>query len=57
MQPNNRDPVSVQERQRWFRAARFGMFIHWGLHAVPGRGEGSVMSGRGGPLPRAFGLK
>ena len=26
----------------WFQAARFGMFIHWGLYAVPakpGKGE------------------
>lgn len=24
------------ERMAWFRQARFGMFIHWGLYAVPG---------------------
>jgi alpha-L-fucosidase len=23
----------------WWRDARFGMFIHWGLYAIPGRGE------------------
>ncbi|HZX28999.1 MAG TPA: alpha-L-fucosidase, partial [Telluria sp.] len=23
----------------WWRGARFGMFIHWGLYAIPGRGE------------------
>ena len=23
----------------WFRASRFGMFIHWGLYAIPARGE------------------
>src|SRR5919199_5330509 len=22
-------------RLEWFRAARFGMFIHWGLYAIP----------------------
>lgn len=27
------------ERTRWFRQARFGMFIHWGLYAIPARGE------------------
>lgn len=26
-------------RINWWRAARFGMFIHWGLYAIPGRGE------------------
>src|SRR5581483_9232668 len=23
------------QRMRWWREARFGMFIHWGLYAVP----------------------
>lgn len=27
------------KRTEWFREDRFGMFIHWGLYAVPGRGE------------------
>jgi alpha-L-fucosidase len=26
-------------RMAWWREARFGMFIHWGLYAIPGRGE------------------
>src|SRR5690242_4849646 len=26
-------------RIKWWREARFGMFIHWGLYAIPGRGE------------------
>ncbi len=26
-------------RLDWWRQARFGMFIHWGLYAIPGRGE------------------
>ncbi len=28
-----------EARIRWWREARFGMFIHWGLYAIPGRGE------------------
>ncbi|PIZ18266.1 alpha-L-fucosidase [Candidatus Desantisbacteria bacterium CG_4_10_14_0_8_um_filter_48_22] len=24
---------------KWFSEARFGLFIHWGLYAIPGRGE------------------
>ena len=28
-----------QKRTEWFRDARFGMFIHWGLYAIPARGE------------------
>lgn len=28
------------DRMRWFRSARFGLFIHWGVYAVPAkRGE------------------
>jgi len=23
----------------WWRVARFGMFVHWGLYSIPGRGE------------------
>ena len=26
-------------RMAWWREARFGMFIHWGLYALHGRGE------------------
>jgi alpha-L-fucosidase len=27
--------LSKDERMKWWREARFGMFIHWGVHAVP----------------------
>lgn len=27
------------ERMKWWRQARFGMFIHWGLYAMPARHE------------------
>ena len=28
-----------QRRMAWYTKARFGMFIHWGLYAIPARGE------------------
>lgn len=28
-----------QRRMAWYTQARFGMFIHWGLYAIPARGE------------------
>ena len=28
-------PAQRDQRMRWWREARFGMFIHWGLYAVP----------------------
>src|SRR4051812_26794525 len=28
-------PAQHDARMSWFREARFGMFIHWGLYAVP----------------------
>ncbi|MEM3747716.1 MAG: alpha-L-fucosidase [Thermoproteota archaeon] len=30
---------SVEKRMSWWVEARFGMFIHWGLYAIPARGE------------------
>ena len=31
--------VMENNRTQWYRDARFGMFIHWGVYAVPARGE------------------
>ena len=28
-----------ERRTAWYTQARFGMFIHWGLYAIPARGE------------------
>ncbi len=28
-------PTNQDERMAWWREARFGMFIHWGLYAIP----------------------
>lgn len=33
----NRDVY--EKRVEWYQEARFGMFIHWGLYAIPARGE------------------
>ncbi len=30
---------AYNKRVQWFTEARFGMFIHWGLYAIPARGE------------------
>ncbi|MEM2884946.1 MAG: alpha-L-fucosidase [Thermoproteota archaeon] len=30
---------TVPERMKWWVEARFGMFIHWGLYSILGRGE------------------
>jgi len=32
----------VPNRLDWFREARFGMFVHWGLYALHGRGEWAI---------------
>ena len=29
----------MKDRTKWYTDARFGMFIHWGLYAIPARGE------------------
>ena len=36
-------------RMKWWHAARFGMFIHWGLYSVAGRHEW-VMENEGIPV-------
>ena len=35
------EPAPADERGAWFREARFGMFIHWGIYSVPAKGEWS----------------
>src|SRR5579872_5640254 len=32
-------PKKSESRLDGWREARFGMFIHWGLYSIPGRGE------------------
>ena len=31
----NETKAAKDARMEWWREARFGMFIHWGLYAVP----------------------
>ena len=33
------DREAYNKKVAWFRHDRFGMFIHWGLYAIPSRGE------------------
>ncbi|MDP6126193.1 MAG: alpha-L-fucosidase, partial [Candidatus Latescibacteria bacterium] len=33
------DNTDQSDRLEWWTDARFGMFIHWGLYAIEGRGE------------------
>lgn len=33
------DREAYNKRVEWYQEARFGMFIHWGLYAIPARGE------------------
>jgi len=40
--PALRDPETTEQhdaRMDWWRKAKFGMFIHWGLYAIPADGE------------------
>lgn len=40
--------ANLERRLKWFRDARFGMFIHWGLYAVPaGEWKGKPIAGLG----------
>ena len=41
------EPAAVTEaRLKWFREARFGIFIHWGVYAGPARGEWYMNQGK-----------
>src|SRR5271165_6082163 len=31
--------ADAPKRIGWWREARFGMFLHWGVYSIPGRGE------------------
>lgn len=33
------DRDAYNKRMEWYRHERFGMFIHWGIYAIPARGE------------------
>lgn len=40
--------ITQDERMQWWREARFGMFIHWGLYAIPaGEWNGKEIEGIG----------
>jgi alpha-L-fucosidase len=40
--------TATPDRTQWFREARFGMFIHWGVYAVPaGEWQGKPVNGIG----------
>jgi alpha-L-fucosidase len=46
--PDGKKPLPKDERMEWWRDARFGMFIHWGLYAVPaGEWKGEKVPGIG----------
>src|SRR5262245_40708142 len=41
-------PLSHDAKLKWFREAKFGLFIHWGLYAVPaGEWKGQPVAGLG----------
>jgi alpha-L-fucosidase len=40
--------ISQDARMKWFREAKFGLFIHWGIYAVPaGEWKGQQIAGIG----------
>jgi alpha-L-fucosidase len=42
------DDADRERRLKWFREARFGLFIHWGVYAVPaGEWKGKLIPGIG----------
>ncbi|MEN6311411.1 MAG: alpha-L-fucosidase, partial [Acidobacteriota bacterium] len=37
--PASETSAEKEARMKWWTEARFGMFIHWGLYALPARHE------------------
>jgi alpha-L-fucosidase len=46
--PATAQTISQDARMKWFREAKFGLFIHWGLYCVPaGEWKGQPIAGIG----------
>src|SRR5262245_39758806 len=46
--PDVNSPEAREARLAWFKQAKYGMFIHWGLYAVPaGEWKGQQIAGIG----------
>jgi len=46
--PGEKKPLTKDKRMEWWRDARFGLFVHWGLYAVPaGTYKGKRIDGIG----------
>lgn len=45
----NGSEAAREARRKWWTEARFGLFVHWGLSALPARHEVPVI----GLFPRA----
>jgi len=41
--PDFERPPDHERRMQWWREAKFGMFIHWGLYSVLGHGEWAMV--------------
>ena len=51
-QPESRELIASRARRlAWWREAKFGMFVHWGLYSVIGHQEW-VMESEGIPIPQ-----
>jgi len=47
-QSNQPAPASQDAKMKWFREAKFGLFIHWGLYCIPaGEWKGQPIAGIG----------
>ena len=46
--PQGPAPLSQDAKMKWFREAKFGLFIHWGLYCIPaGEWKGKPIAGIG----------
>jgi alpha-L-fucosidase len=52
-QPDPESPAAREARLAWFREAKFGLFIHWGLYSppAPSSSAASRQKERSDPFP------
>jgi alpha-L-fucosidase len=56
-EPFTESPARRAQRMAWWREARFGMFIHWGLYALPaGRWQGRPVGSAGEWIQHTAGI-
>lgn len=50
------EKLSDDERMKWWRDSKFGMFIHWGAYSIIGGERGEKIAGGSLPIMGQFNI-